>query len=101
MNARSKGIGRAIYAAGFVIWLFGYVTAGHASVFDWRADTPLWISSLVPNLEAELGLVLMFASMIPIYGRAVVRDNLARLFAFVILLVFAAVTLAWWEFWRG
>jgi hypothetical protein len=32
--------------------------------------TPRWISSFVPNLEAELGLALMFASMIPIYWRA-------------------------------
>jgi len=26
-----KSVGWAIYAASFVIWLFGYVTAGHAS----------------------------------------------------------------------
>jgi hypothetical protein len=32
--------------------------------------TPWWISSFVPNLEAELGLALMFASMIPIHWRA-------------------------------
>jgi hypothetical protein len=32
--------------------------------------TPSWISSFVPGLEAELGLALMFASMIPIYWRA-------------------------------
>jgi hypothetical protein len=69
--ANAKSIGWAIYAAGFVIWLFGYVTAGHASVFDWDVATPSWISGFVPNLEAELGLALMFASMIPIYGRAV------------------------------
>jgi hypothetical protein len=66
----AKSIGWAIYAAGFVIWLFGYVTAGHASVFDWDVATPSWISSFVPNLEAELGLVLMFASMVLIYWRA-------------------------------
>jgi hypothetical protein len=66
----SKGIGWALCAAGTVIWLFGYVSAGHATVFDWRTATPLWISSFVPNLEAELGLALMFASMIPISGRA-------------------------------
>jgi hypothetical protein len=29
-----KGIGWAIYAAGFMIWFFGYMSAGHAS----RAD---------------------------------------------------------------
>jgi hypothetical protein len=67
-----KGIGWAIYAAGFMIWFFGYMSAGHASVFefDWDQVTPWWISSFVPNLEAESGLALMFASMIPIYGRA-------------------------------
>ena len=67
-NART--IGWAIYAAGFVIWLFGYLSAGHAPVFDWATATPWWISSFVPNLEAELGLALMFASMVPIYWRA-------------------------------
>ena len=63
-------VGWAIYAAGFVIWGFGYLSAGHAPVFDWVAATPWWISSFVPNLEAELGLALMFASMVPIYWRA-------------------------------
>jgi hypothetical protein len=95
--ANAKRIGWAIYAAGFVIWLFGYLSAGHASVFHWDVHTPRWISSFIPNLEAELGLALMFASVIPIYGRAV-RGNLARLFTFATLLVFAAVTFAWWAF---
>jgi hypothetical protein len=68
-----KRIGWAIYAAGFVIWCFGYLSAGHASLIDWAAATPWWIASFVPNLEAELGLALMFASMIPIYGPAVLK----------------------------
>jgi hypothetical protein len=50
---------------------FGYLSAGHVSIFIWDVFTPWWISSFVPNLEAELGLALMFASMIPIYGRAI------------------------------
>jgi len=69
-TANAKSIGWAIYAAGFVIWLFGYMSTGHAAAFDWDAATPWWISSFIPNLEAELGLALMFASMIPIYWRA-------------------------------
>jgi hypothetical protein len=68
--AKAKSIGWAIYVAGFVIWLFGYLSPGHAAAFDWDVATPSWISSFVPNLEAELGLALMFASMIPIYWRA-------------------------------
>jgi hypothetical protein len=66
----AKSIGWAIYAAGFAIWLFGYLSAGHAPVFDWVVATPWWISTCVPNREAELGLALMFASMVPIYWRA-------------------------------
>jgi hypothetical protein len=30
-----------------------------------------------------------------------IRSYLARLFAYTVLLVFGAVTLAWWGFWRG
>ena len=41
-----------------------------------------------PNLEAEIGLALMFASMIPPLPRA-------RLFPFALFLVLGAVTLAW------
>jgi hypothetical protein len=95
--ANAKTFGWLIYAAGFAIWLFGYLSVGHGPVFDWNAATPWWISSFVPNLEAELGMALMFASMIPIYGRAI-RGNVGRLFALAALLVFVAVTLAWWGF---
>ena len=89
--AKAKSIGWAIFAAGFAIWLFGYLSAGHAPLFDWKAATPWWISSFVPNLEAELGLVLTFASVIPTLPWA-------RIFPFAVLLVFGAVTLAWWGF---
>ena len=92
-TANGKIFGWVIYAAGFAIWLFGYFSAGHAPVFDWEGATPWWISSFVPNLEAELGMALMFASMI-LYGGAV-WGNRARLFAFAALLVVAAVTFAW------
>jgi hypothetical protein len=89
--ANAKVLGWLIYAAGFAIWLFGYLSAGHAPVFDWEGATPWWISSFVPNLEAELGLALMCASAIPTLPWA-------RLFPFAALLVVAAATFAWWGF---
>ena len=89
--AKAKIFGWAIYAAGFAIWLFGYLSAGHAPLFDWNATTPWWVSSFVPNVEAEIGLALMFASMIPTLPWA-------RLFPFMLFLILAAVTLAWWGF---
>jgi hypothetical protein len=47
--ANAKIFGWAIYAAGFAIWLFGYLSAGHAPLFDWKAATPWWVSSFVPT----------------------------------------------------
>ncbi len=46
----------------FAVWCFGFLSAGHRPVFDWEVAAPWWISSFIPNLEAELGLALMFAS---------------------------------------
>jgi hypothetical protein len=86
--ANAKIFGWAIYAAGFAIWLFGYLSAGHAPVFDWKVATPWRISSFVPSLEAELGLALMFASAIPTLPWA-------RLLPFAALL---SVIFAWWGF---
>jgi hypothetical protein len=73
---------------------FWLLERGPRPLFDWNAVTPWWVSSFVPNLEAELGMVIMFASMIPIYWGAVRK----RAFAYTVLLVFVAVTLAWWGF---
>jgi hypothetical protein len=84
----SMGFGITQQALRFGFWLF---ERRPRPLFDWNAATPWWISSFVPNLEAELGLALMFASMIPTLPWA-------RLFPFAALLVFAAVTLAWWGF---
>lgn len=81
----------AIYGIGFAIWCFGYVSAGHAPLFDSKAATPWRISSFLPNLEAEVGMALMFASMLPTLPSA-------RLCAFAALLVLVAVALAWWWF---
>src|SRR5438067_9884573 len=89
--ANAKSLGWAIYAVGFAIWLFGYLSAGHAPLFDWNATTPWWISSLIPNLEAEIGLALMFASILPALPWA-------GLFPFALFLVLGAITLAWWGF---
>jgi len=87
----AKIFGWSIYAVGFAIWLFGYLTAGHPPLFDWNATTSWWISSFVPNVEAEIGMALMFGSMIPTLPWA-------RLFPFALFLVLAAVTIAWWGF---
>jgi len=87
----AKTFGWAIYGLGFAIWCFGYLSAGHAPLIDWQLATPWWISSFIPNLEAEVGTALMFASMLPTLPWT-------RLFTFAALLVLGAVAFAWWGF---
>jgi hypothetical protein len=38
---KAKTFGWAIYAVGFAIWCFGYVSAGHAPLFNWQLATPV------------------------------------------------------------
>jgi hypothetical protein len=53
--------------AGLALWLYGYFSAGHPSLVDWHANSPWWIADYLPNVESEIGIVLMFAALIPIY----------------------------------
>ena len=66
MNKRVM-IGWALMLAGTALWLCGYFTTGHPSLIDWHADTPWWIADFLPNIESEIGMVLMLVSIVPAY----------------------------------
>jgi hypothetical protein len=72
MSVRKTAIfGWALLLAGTALWLYGYLVAtGNSPVIDWQANTPWWIADYLPNIEAEIGMVLMFVSMIPLYWPA-------------------------------
>jgi hypothetical protein len=59
--------GWIIELVGAALWIYGYFVTGHPSLINWRADTPWWIAEWLPNLESEIGMVLVFAAMIPMY----------------------------------
>jgi hypothetical protein len=52
---------------GIAVWIYGYFSAGHPSFVDWHAITPWWIADCLPNKESEIGMVMAFVSMVPIY----------------------------------
>ena len=59
--------GWIIELAGAALWIYGYFVTGHPPLFDWRAHTPWWIAEWLPNLESEIGMVLVFVAMVPMY----------------------------------
>jgi len=56
-----------ISLAGMALWLYGYLVAGHPSLIDWRADTPWWIADFLPNIESEIGMVLVCVGSVLVY----------------------------------
>ena len=59
--------GWLICLAGTAVYLYGYFTAGHPPLIDWQAKTPHWIAIFLPNIESEIGMVIMVASYSLIY----------------------------------
>jgi len=60
-------VGWVIELVGTVIWIYGYLTTGHPSIINWHANTPWWIADYLPNMESEIGMVLVFVGLVPIY----------------------------------
>jgi hypothetical protein len=59
--------GWVVSCIGSLLWIYGYYANGHPPIFDWQARTPWWIADFLPNIESEIGMILVFASMIPMY----------------------------------
>ena len=60
-------IGWIIELGGTALWLYGYFATGSPTLINWHANTPWWIADFLPNLESEIGMLLVFVGMIPIY----------------------------------
>ena len=60
-------IGWIIMLGGTALWIYGYFAIGNPPLIDWSAYAPWWIADYLPNIEFEIGMVMVFASMIPIY----------------------------------
>ena len=59
--------GWGIMLAGAVLWLYGYFMTGSPPLFDWAKHTPWWIAEFLPNIQSEIGMVLVYGSMVLIY----------------------------------
>ena len=66
-NEMASVIGWVIELAGMALWLYGYYVTGNPPLIDWHASTPWWIADFLPNMESEIGMVLVFTGMVPLY----------------------------------
>ncbi len=60
-------VGWILLIIGTILWLYGYFVTGHSPLIDWQAHTPWWIADYLPNIEFEIGMVLVWLSMVPMY----------------------------------
>jgi hypothetical protein len=69
MDSMSKTViaGWFIELAGTALWIYGYFATGNPSLINWQAITPWWIANFLPNIQAEIGVVLVLIAMIPLY----------------------------------
>ena len=65
--SKTRIVGYLISAGGTVLWINGYFTTGDPSLIDWGVQVPEWIAKFLPNLESEIGMMLNFVAMIPMY----------------------------------
>jgi hypothetical protein len=65
--SKTNIFGYGVSIAGTCLWLYGYFVGGHPSLIDWHTLAPEWFAKFLPNLEAEGGMGLMIAAMLPMY----------------------------------
>lgn len=51
--------GWALLAVGTIVWIYGYFVTGHMAYVDWHTYTPWWIADYLPNIESEIGMVMV------------------------------------------
>jgi hypothetical protein len=54
-------------SVGSLLWLYGYMFTGTTALIDWPSISPTWISMFMPNLEAEVGLLVMCVGSWPLF----------------------------------
>lgn len=65
MGSVSKTViaGWIIELSGTALWTYGYFATGHPPL----SEQILHLGNFLPNIEAEIGMLLVFVGMIPLY----------------------------------
>ena len=63
-----EAIANIVSVLGGLLWVYGYFVVGHPSLLNWSAFSPMWVSSFLPNMESEIGMVVSITAMLVAYG---------------------------------
>ena len=59
--------GWIVTVIGTALWIYGYFAKGNPPLINWQAQTPWWIADYLPNIESEIGLVLVCVGAVVTY----------------------------------
>ena len=60
-------LGWAASIVGLALWTYGYFAGSAPSLVPWARLVPEWVSDWLPNLEAEIGMLLLIFGSVPLY----------------------------------
>jgi hypothetical protein len=60
-------LGWAASIVGLTLWTYGYFAGSAPSLVPWAHLVPEWVSDWLPNLEAEIGMLLLIFGSVPLY----------------------------------
>jgi hypothetical protein len=66
--SRVEGVANVVCTLGALLWVYGYFVVGHPPLLNWSSFSPLWVSSFLPNVESEIGMVVSLGGMLIAYG---------------------------------
>ena len=60
-------LGWAASIVGLALWTYGYFAGSAPPLVPWARLVPQWVSDWLPNLEAEIGMLLLIFGSVPLY----------------------------------
>ena len=68
-------VGWSANVIGLALWCYGYYVGGSPPIVDWSSISPTWISTFMPNIEAELGMLLMCLATVPLLWISIMQNS--------------------------
>jgi hypothetical protein len=76
LATRTAVVGWIASFLGTAAWVYGFYSVGHPGAIDWKSFAPDWIASYLPNMEAEVGMLMVIVGTVAIYWPSAPKDQI-------------------------